>query len=92
MPYDPDLRPSETRGVRSRNKSKGQEGPHGGPLSAEIRKVFGKNCKEARIRKGLSQQEIAATTGIAQSRVAQIELGRVNVTLETVMRIARYVD
>jgi transcriptional regulator with XRE-family HTH domain len=46
----------------------------------------------ARLKKGLSQQEVGEATGISQPRIAQIELGRLNVTLETVARIAIVVD
>lgn len=73
-------------------KSDGGEAREPGPLSEEVRAVFGKNCRDARFKKGLSQQEVAAATGIAQPRLAQIELGKINVTLETMMRIARVVD
>ena len=73
-------------------KSDGGEAREPAPLSEEVRVVFGKNCRDARLKKGLSQQEVAAATGIAQPRLAQIELGKINVTLETMMRIARVVD
>jgi len=63
-----------------------------GPLSKELRVALGNNFREARTRKGMSQQQIAAATGITQGRIARIELGQVNVTLETIMRIARVVD
>ena len=62
------------------------------PLSEELRAIFGNDCKAARTKKGLSQQEVASATGIPQPRIAQIELGKVNVTLETIMRIARVID
>lgn len=58
------------------------------PFSADLRATFGENCWAVRIKKGLSQQEIAAATGIPQTRIAQIEHGKVNVTLETIARIA----
>jgi DNA adenine methylase len=62
------------------------------PLSADLRVTFGENCWAARIKNGLSQQEVAAATGIPQARIAQIEHGRVNVTLETIARIARVLN
>jgi DNA adenine methylase len=73
-------------------KRDGPEARESAPLSEELRAVFGRNCRDARIKKGLSQQEVAASTGIAQARIAQIELGKVNVTMETMMRISRVVD
>jgi transcriptional regulator with XRE-family HTH domain len=69
-----------------------REAREAGPLSKELRASLGNNFREARTRKGLSQQQIAAATGITQGRIARIELGQVNVTLETIMRIARVVD
>jgi DNA-binding XRE family transcriptional regulator len=50
------------------------------------------NCKAARIEAGLSQADIAESTGIPQSRVSQIELGKANITLETMMILARVID
>jgi transcriptional regulator with XRE-family HTH domain len=50
------------------------------------------NCKTARLKKGLTQQEMAKETGIAQPRIAQIELGNINITFETAVRIAHAVD
>ena len=66
--------------------------PEPGPLSAELRDVFGRHCREARIKRGLSQQEVAALSGIAQANIAKIEHGLNNVTLETMMRVIRVVD
>ena len=63
-----------------------------GPLSKELRAALGNNFREARTRMGLSQQQVAAATGITQGRIARIELGQVNVTVETITRIARVVD
>jgi transcriptional regulator with XRE-family HTH domain len=50
------------------------------------------NCTTARLKKGLTQQEMAKETGIAQPRIAQIELGNINITFETAVRIAHSVD
>jgi transcriptional regulator with XRE-family HTH domain len=57
-----------------------------------LRVVFGKNCKTHRMRMGLTQQDVARATGITQPRIAQIELGNINITLETAARIAHAVD
>lgn len=62
------------------------------PLSAELRTTFGENCWAIRIKKGLTQQEFAAAVGIPQPRISQIEHGKVNVTLETIARIARVLE
>ena len=61
-------------------------------LSEELRVAFGRHCREARIKRGLSQQEVAALSGISQSNITIIEHGQKNITLETLMRILRVVD
>jgi transcriptional regulator with XRE-family HTH domain len=73
-------------------KSDGRVARDPGPLSEELRTVFGRNCRTARANRGLSQQEVAALSGIAQANIAKIENGQNNVTLETIMRIVRVVD
>ncbi|MCX5693313.1 MAG: helix-turn-helix transcriptional regulator [Candidatus Omnitrophica bacterium] len=47
---------------------------------------FGALIKEARIRKGLSQKQLAHRIGMKQPDVSRIEEGRKNITLYTVMR------
>ena len=47
---------------------------------------FGELIKEARIRKGLSQKQLAHRIGMKQPDVSMIEEGRKNITLYTVMR------
>ncbi|MFA5389290.1 MAG: helix-turn-helix transcriptional regulator [Candidatus Omnitrophota bacterium] len=47
---------------------------------------FGALIKEARIRKGLSQEQLAHRIGMKQPDVSRIEEGRKNITLYTVMR------
>ena len=47
---------------------------------------FGALIKEARIRKGLSQKQLAHRIGMKQPDVSMIEEGRKNITLYTVMR------
>lgn len=47
---------------------------------------FGALIKEARIKKGLSQKQLAHRIGMKQPDVSRIEEGRKNVTLYTVMR------
>ena len=47
---------------------------------------FGELIKEARIRKGLSQKQLAYRIGMKQPDVSRIEEGRKNITLSTAMR------
>jgi transcriptional regulator with XRE-family HTH domain len=66
--------------------------PSDATVSEEMRLLFGRNCKAARIEAGLSQVDVAERTGIPQPRISMIELGKVNITLETMMILARVVD
>ena len=61
-------------------------------LAEELRVAFGQRCREARIKRGLSQQEVAAVSGITQANIAKIERGQKNITLDTMMRFLRVVD
>ena len=73
-------------------RSDGREAREPGPVAEELRALFGRHCREARSKRGLSQQEVAAVSGIGQANIAKIERGQNNVTLETMMRILRVVD
>jgi transcriptional regulator with XRE-family HTH domain len=73
-------------------KSDGREAREPGPLAEKLRAAFGLHCREARIKRGLSQQEVAALSGIGQAIIAKTERGQKNITLETMMRILRVVD
>lgn len=50
---------------------------------------FGKLIKEARIKKGLSQKQLALCVGMKQPDISGVEEGRKNITLYTVMRLCR---
>jgi transcriptional regulator with XRE-family HTH domain len=73
-------------------KSDGRVAREPGPLSEELRAVFGRHCRNARVNRGLSQLEVAALSGIGQANIAKIENGQNNITLETITRIIRVVD
>jgi len=69
----------------------GQSGRRGAPgakatedASAAMQVLFGENFHAARIKYGLTQQDIEALTGIKQAYISQIEGGRQNPTLATV--------
>ena len=46
-------------------------------------------CREARRRAGLSQRELAARAGVSPSTIARIERGRVEPTLDLLIRVVR---
>ena len=61
-------------------------------LSTDLRIAFGRHCRAARIEKGLTQHQLGLIIGMAQQNVAQAELGRANITLETMVRVALAVN
>ena len=62
-----------------------------GDVSEETRIAFGRNCKAARIEARMSQSTLADLAGIPQSRLSKIEQGKVNITLGTMVAIAKVV-
>jgi len=53
---------------------------------------FGNRIKEIRHSKSMSQDELAFQTGIDRGQISKIEKGKVNVTLETIEKLARALD
>lgn len=49
---------------------------------------FGLHFREARRRAGLSQRDVYERTGLAQSYVSQVERGRANISLATMVYLA----
>lgn len=58
-------------------------------VSEEMKLAFGRNCKAARAQTGMSQGQLAALTRFPQSMVSNIEAGRVNLTIQTMVTIAK---
>ena len=50
---------------------------------------IGRRMKAARVEAGLSQERLAAKIAMTRSNYARIERGSTNVTIETLLRIAR---
>jgi transcriptional regulator with XRE-family HTH domain len=53
-----------------------------------LQQLFGRNLREARLRAGLTQTDVANIIDTAQSYVGGVERGEVNVQLSTVLRLA----
>ena len=62
--------------------------PKAEDLSAELRVTFGANFRAARIAVGISQQEVAAKTGMGQGQISRIESGATNITFDTATKLA----
>lgn len=52
------------------------------------RATFGRNLQEARTKMGISQRDIHHETGVAQSHISQIETGTVNLSIDTMVKLA----
>ena len=61
------------------------------PVSDDLRTVFGTNLREARIKAGLTQAELADRTGLTQQYVSLVEAGHQNITIDTMAALARVI-
>lgn len=50
------------------------------------------NLRDARIRKGFSQRELSARSGIPQSHISKIESGSVDLRVSSLIALARVLD
>lgn len=57
--------------------------------AAEGRRIFGQRLRRLRQEKGLSQQELAAKSGISRVTIARIELGEQSPRYETIVALAK---
>ena len=51
-----------------------------------------KNLREARQRKGFSQRELSAKSGVPQSHISKIESGSVDLRVSSLIALARVLD
>ena len=58
----------------------------------EIREVFARNLKAARLAKGLSQEELAHRAGIDRTYVSSLERGVYKASIVVVDRLARVLE
>lgn len=59
------------------------------PRTKRAVREIGRRIKTAREEACLSQEKLAATIGMTRSNYARIERGATNVTIETLVRIAK---
>lgn len=55
-------------------------------------KKFGKNVKIERIKKDLTQEQLAEIMGVSQNYVAGIESGKANMSLAKVLELANFMN
>lgn len=53
--------------------------------------AFGRNFRIAREKLSLSQRDIHQLTGVAQSHISEIETGRSNISVDTMVKLASIV-
>ena len=56
---------------------------------SEILKAFGNNVRCLRIKKGLSQEQLADLAGLHRTYIGGIERGERNISLENIVKIAK---
>jgi len=58
----------------------------------ELLKNFGKNVKIERVKKDLTQEELAEIMNVSQNYIACIETGRENMSLAKVLELANFLQ
>lgn len=61
-------------------------------IVAEIRTAFGRAVRFARMRRGMTQRDLAEASGVSRSTIGHIERGFVNPSLTIQDQIARALD
>ena len=74
-----------------RGRPPGEPPKSGELVSDDLPTLFGKNLREARIKAGLTQAQVAERTGLTQQYVSLVEAGHQNITLGTMTSLARVV-
>lgn len=57
---------------------------------AELLKGFGKNVKLERVKKDLTQEQLAEIMNVSQNYLSSVELGKENMSLAKVLELAEY--
>ncbi len=56
----------------------------------DLLKKFGKNVKIERIKKDLTQEQLAEIMNVSQNYIANIECGKANMSLGKILELANY--
>jgi transcriptional regulator with XRE-family HTH domain len=57
-----------------------------------IRHIIGSQVRDARLRRGISQMDLALELGIDQNYISKVENGKINISIESLMTICYYLD
>jgi transcriptional regulator with XRE-family HTH domain len=74
-----------------RGRQRGEPPKTDEPVSKDLAALYGKNLREARIRVGLTQAQVAERTSLTQQYVSLVEAGHQNITLGTMTALASVV-
>lgn len=58
----------------------------------DMRKLLGRNVRRYRLKKGLTQEELAEISGFSQQYISGLERGHRNPTVVTVYELAKALD
>lgn len=58
----------------------------------ELLKKFGLNVKIARLKKGLTQEQLADSMSIHLTYIARIETGKINMSLGKILELSKFLD
>ncbi|HIS37831.1 TPA: helix-turn-helix transcriptional regulator [Candidatus Scatousia excrementigallinarum] len=58
----------------------------------ELLKKFGLNVKIARMKKGLTQEQLADLMNIHLTYIARIETGKINMSLGKILELAKFLN
>lgn len=58
-------------------------------MEQELASLMGQRVRERRLELGLTQQELADLCGLHRSYIGEIEIGRRNPTLRSIVKLAR---
>lgn len=58
----------------------------------ELLEKFGEKVREERLKRGFSQEELAAKAGVHRTYIGMIERGEKNITLINIKKVAKALD
>ena len=58
----------------------------------ELLEKFGEKVREERLKRGLSQEELATRAGVHRTYIGMIERGEKNITLLNIKKVAKALD
>lgn len=62
------------------------------PLPGDLQARFGRSLRSARVKQNMTQLELAEAAGFTHQYVSKIEEGQINVTLDTMKKLAEVLD